>query len=154
DLAIVTSQFAQNRLNDLATLAPLSPFVEPPLVVHQWHVVVAWVCAQRAQPLRGPVVAAAFDQTAARRAMDLEQGYPIDASGYPEQGQKLRNDITPVTASDDPRRRIGYGVQHLCAARQFHHRLPTFGEIVESGNYGGLASVGYRAAGESQPELP
>src|SRR5262249_48627152 len=84
DLAIVPRQFAQDRLDDFAALAPSGPFVEPPLIVHQRHAAVAWVSAQRALALRGPVIAAALDQTAIGGAMDLEYGYPIDASSDPK----------------------------------------------------------------------
>ena len=86
DLAVVSGQFAQGRLHDLAALAPLHPVVEAALIIDQRHVLIARVGAQRAQPRRGPVIAAALDRTVVGRAMDLEQRHPIDPGGDPRVG--------------------------------------------------------------------
>src|SRR5262249_20251015 len=140
-------------LYDLAALAPFGPFVEAALVVDQRYVPIARVGAQWDQPGRGPVIAAALDQTAVSRAMELEQGHAIHPRGDSEPGQEIRDDIAPIPVADDAGGRIRHGLQHLRAAAQFEHCLPAFGEIVEAGYDGRLAAVDDRPAGERQPEF-
>src|SRR5262249_38061139 len=101
EVAVRTSELAEDGLDRLAALAALRPFVEDAELVDQRDVLEAGIAGESQQARLGIVVAAGLDRPAGPVPMNLEQADAADSGGLAHPVEQLLNADAPVGAADD-----------------------------------------------------